>query len=679
MRKVLLFLFIIYYLLSSASSVHALTPNDFLIGEQWYLQTIGAYKAWEETTGSSQVIVAVLDSGVDLNHEDLTDNLWNNQSETAGDHIDNDHNGYEDDVLGWDFVNNDPDPSPDISATSNVSAVSHGTVVAGMIGAVGNNGKGVVGVNWHVKIMPLKILDDQGIGTTARASAAIRYAVQNGAQIINVSFTTTVKDTQLEETIAWAVEQGVLVVAAVGNTENGGTSLNTQPEYPACFDLDYGQNVVLGVAATDSKDKKASFSNFGSRCTDLSAPGVDIFGTVFQDFFDERFSSLYGGPWQGTSLAAPMVAGAAALLKSVYPTLTPEQTRIALQLSVDPLKDTADINKQMGAGRINIARALELLPSVVVHRAAATAILQPVHNSQTFVAAEEAGASPLIKRLDAHGTLINSFYAYDPAFRGGVRLAMADVTGDGVEEIVTGTGPGGGPQIRIFDLNGNVRGQFFAFSPLDRHGIFVALGDVDGDGKDEIIVTQDTGGTGQVKIFDDHGKLFGSFYPLKRTSTALHVATGNMDDDPEDELLFTLGSVTDPRVWVYNGIGTYVRDFPVLVGSDSQGVFVAAGDVTGDGKDDVVVSNAAGASPLVAVYTAQGQLNTTFFAYHPALASGVSVSVGDIDKNGVAEIYTGTDVGGGPQVRMFNVSGTVIGGFFSFASTDRFGVVSAIW
>ncbi|MEK7123140.1 MAG: S8 family serine peptidase, partial [Patescibacteria group bacterium] len=148
---------------------------------------ISAPAAWDIETGSSETIVAVLDAGFDLDHEDLVGQYWVNMDETDGDDRDNDSNGFEDDVQGWDFVDGDAEASPDESGSDTV--VSHGTVIAGIIGATANNGLGITGINWSVSIMPLRVLDKNGSGSTANVRHAIEYAVENGADVINLSFT----------------------------------------------------------------------------------------------------------------------------------------------------------------------------------------------------------------------------------------------------------------------------------------------------------------------------------------------------------------------------------------------------------------------------------------------------------------------------------------------------------
>ncbi|MFZ3091916.1 MAG: S8 family serine peptidase [Nitrospirota bacterium] len=271
-----------------------LTPNDTSFSQLWGLHNtaqpvngtsgtsdadIDAPEAWDITTGSSSVVVAVIDSGVAITnnistgHPDLTVNRWVNAGETCVNGVDDDGNGRIDDCYGWDFVDNDNDP---------MDYNSHGTHVAGTIGAVGNNGSGITGVNWSVRIMPLRFLGATGSGSTADAISAVSYAVTKGARVINASFGGGSYSQAMYDAINNARSNNVLFVAAAGND---GTNNDTTPAYPASYNLDN----IISVAATDQNDALASFSNRGATSVDLAAPGVNIYSTVparFQAFSD---------------------------------------------------------------------------------------------------------------------------------------------------------------------------------------------------------------------------------------------------------------------------------------------------------------------------------------------------------------------------------------------------------
>lgn len=656
-------------------SLSARDVTDRFRGELWYLDKMAAPAAWDIETGSEETIVAVLDAGFDLDHEDLAGQYWHNDDEVGGSKTDDDGNGYEDDVMGWDFVDGDPDPSPDVDGEISDTVASHGTVIAGIIGATANNGLGISGINWDVRIMPLRVLNEFGAGSTMDVRRAIVYAVENGADVINLSFTFTQTDERLRETIEWAYDQGVVVVAAIGN---GGVDTDVTPIYPACFDVEVGKNIVIGVAATDQNDHKADFSNFGTTCTDIAAPGVDVFASVYHDATDLAFITAYASPWEGTSIAAPMVSGAAALLRSAFPSLTPDQVRNALKLSVDPVAETSlEARLRLGAGRMNLARALEDA-STFAGKGNRGSSQSSVRSPESFVVAQAEGSEPVVRRLNGRGEILAEFQAYHPDFRGGVRLAMGDVDGDGEVEIVTGAGPGGGPQVRIFDLDGNVEGQFFAFDEGGRQGIFVASGDINGDGVDEILVTSDQGGTGQVRIFNRYGHLKGAFFPLGRTQEAVRVVLGNMDNDPEAEVISTFSQGGDGIVFIHDGTGRYKDSFSAL-GGEVGSLNVASVDMDADGNDEVVVASGQGYAPRVGVYNVSGNLLQEFLGFPNDFRGGVEVAAGDIDGNGIPELYVSPSQQGGPHVRIFNAQGELIGGFFAFDAQNRFGAAVAIY
>lgn len=290
-------------------------PNDTFFGRLWGLHNTGQAvrgtagsndadvdgpEAWDIQTGDGAIVVAVLDTGLDWDHEDLAANIWANADEVENG-ADSDGNGFTDDVRGWDFVNDDNDPDDDNSGSF------HGTHVAGTIGAVGDNGTGVVGVNWSVSLMPLKTLDFEGNGTVAEEILAIDYAVSNGAHVINASFSGE-EYSQIEyDAISDAGDAGILFVAAAGNRGDGSFSSGWnndgagQAVYPASHDLDN----IIAVAATDPDDLLADFSNYGPTSVDVAAPGVDIYSTEPGDAYQYK---------SGTSMATPHVSGLAALL-----------------------------------------------------------------------------------------------------------------------------------------------------------------------------------------------------------------------------------------------------------------------------------------------------------------------------------------------------------------------------
>ena len=371
-----------------------------------------------------------------------------------------------------------------------------------------------------------------------------------------------------------------------------------------------------------------------------------------------------------------MVSAGAALLRSAFPSLTPDQIRNALKLSVDPVAEgSLEARKRLGAGRLNVSRALEMA-TVFAGVGSGGNFDRQVNPSGSLVVAQGAGSGSMVHRFDDHGTFLDGFSAYPEGFLGGVSLAMGDVTGDGAEEIVTGAGPSGGPQVRIFDLNGHVVGQFFAFDEGDRGGIRVATGDVNGDGVEEILVTPIRSATGQVRIFNRHGHLKGSFFPFDRTEQPLFISAGDVDDDDDDEIVVTKLSGGEGQARVFDGSGRYVRSIQVDSGVVS-GLTSTVVDVNGDGMNDVVLAST-DHDPVVWAYSQTGQELLEFFAYPLHYQGGIHISGADVDGDGSVELFV-TPLSGGPQVRVFNGRGELIGQFFAFDGVNRYGAVVSIW
>lgn len=320
-------------------------PNDPMFGEQWALNNEGqaggkekahldALKAWLKTQGSEDVVVAVLDTGVDYRHKDLVNNIWTRPDNVPA-YTDNEL-GTIDDIHGYNADANSGDP---------MDQNGHGTHCAGIIGAEGNNGIGIAGINWNTKIMPLKFLGRGGFGSTKNAIEAINYAIdrkKNGVnvRVINASWGSTQNSKPLEDAIRAAGDAGIIFIAAAGND---GSSNDRRPHYPSNYDLPN----VISVAALDRNDQMASFSNFGVKTVHIAAPGKDIVSTWLNDGFREA---------SGTSMATPQVVGVAALIIANNPDISVEALRAKLLKSVDKLEGLD--GKVKNGGRINAAMAL---------------------------------------------------------------------------------------------------------------------------------------------------------------------------------------------------------------------------------------------------------------------------------------------------------------------------------
>lgn len=323
-------------------------PDDPQFGSLWGLhnvaQTGGTFdadidapEAWDLNTGNSDIVVAVIDTGVDYNHEDLAANMWQNPGEIAGNGIDDDGNGYVDDIYGIDAINNDSNPMDDHN---------HGTHCAGTIGAVGNNGIGVAGVNWDVKIMALKFLSAGGSGNTSDAIECLEYAIMMKQTYgINIKVTSNSwgggsYSQAMYDAIEAARDADILFVAAAGNDGNNNDSW---PHYPSSYSLDN----IIAVAATDHNDNLAYFSSYGLTSVDLAAPGVSILSTLRNNSY---------GSYSGTSMATPHVAGAAALIWAGYPFHLWNDVKTIILDTVDPLSSLS--GKVLSEGRLNISDAV---------------------------------------------------------------------------------------------------------------------------------------------------------------------------------------------------------------------------------------------------------------------------------------------------------------------------------
>lgn len=329
-----------------------LTPGDPGFGLLWGLHNTGqsggtpdadidAPETWDLTRGAADVVVAVIDTGVAYTHPDLAANAWINAGEVPGNGVDDDGNGYIDDVYGYDFYNFDADPFDDHG---------HGTHVAGTIAAVGDNGVGVVGVTWHSRVMALKFLGFDGSGYESGAIDAILYAADMGARVMNNSWGGGPYSPALEDAIRAADEAGALFVAAAGNDSTDNDAL---PFYPAGYALPN----VIAVAATDASDALAWFSNYGAVSVDLGAPGDLIYSTV-PSVGDWCCSDPSGYFYlSGTSMATPHASGAAALAFAYFPGIGHHAVRDRVLYGSDALAALAD--RTLTGGRLNAYRALE--------------------------------------------------------------------------------------------------------------------------------------------------------------------------------------------------------------------------------------------------------------------------------------------------------------------------------
>ena len=333
-----------------------LTPNDPSYNKQWAAFNDGTFsldnstldadmdlkEAWDVTTGKSYIVTAILDTGHKLDHPETNNRIWINSGETTNNN-DDDNNSFVDDINGWDFANNDNDPSDDHG---------HGTNVVGLIGATGNNGIGYAGVDWHGQLMILKVLSSANTGLYSWWTAAIYYAVDNGAHVVNMSLSGASYSSSFEDAVNYAYNNNVVIVASMGNQNTSAS------RYPAAY------TNTIAVGSTDADDTRSqpffwsdsSGSNYGGHI-DVVAPGNFMFGLHYTS------NTNYGSYWGGTSQAAPMVAGLVALLKGQDSTQTVDDIRFNFENTSedgvgDPSEDIIGWDQYYGFGRVNAMEAL---------------------------------------------------------------------------------------------------------------------------------------------------------------------------------------------------------------------------------------------------------------------------------------------------------------------------------
>ncbi len=330
-------------------------PNDPDFNNQWSLHNTGqtggtidadidAPEAWDIEIGKGDIVVAIPDSGIDLTHPDLDQVIWINEDEIPDNDIDDDNNGYIDDVSGWDFAYGDNEPD---------DMVGHGTLIAGIIAAEANNGIGIAGICWNCKIMPIKMMNSNFYRTLKDTALAITYAADNGADIISMSFGRYSNSQLQEDAVNYAYEKGCIQIGAVGND-----NIDQPMDYPPAY------SCVIAVSGTNEKDERCGESDWGEGLgsnygdlIDVAAPGNDIYSTMptYPVLFTEEYGKSNNYDYvDGNSFVAPHVAGLAALLLSQDPTLTNDEVRNIIRANVDPY----DSEEYIGTGRINAYKAL---------------------------------------------------------------------------------------------------------------------------------------------------------------------------------------------------------------------------------------------------------------------------------------------------------------------------------
>ncbi len=624
-------MFTLGLVLVGVPNVHAKIPNDPFV-QQWGFHDTGVYDAWNVSIGSRDTVVAIIDNGFDTFHPDLRANAWRNVNERPDNGIDDDKNGYIDDVYGWNFVqedtdgdgvisedetkgNNNPRPNVDDLQPEELQegTFNHGTLVAGLIGAVGNNKRDGAGINWNVRLMNLRVVDREGRGSILSVREAIEYAVDNGADVINVSIVGNA-DSGFTEAIDYAYKKGVIVVAAAGNER---VLLNASPQYPVCGDKNLSVQKVLGVSGIQRSRRLANFSNTGSECIDITAPSTEINSTVRYSPKNNLHLSFSSG-WSGTSFAAPFVSGAAALIKSVQPLWTPDEIYTALLESTHktPGQDEVTYANYFGNGLLRVDRAITYAREKGSPRAEKILLVNPqtgtifeqkigtdrvaryrrigliniddveqfIHNGEKKYALVQRrdGKTRLVKLFTEKWRLVDSWHVPSA---GPLEIAVGDVRSDENPEIILA------PQYRsdvIYDtysLSGDRIGGHRHESL--HNGVRLGIFKEQENGSQIATYFSDASGP-QVHRFDKFDRSITEF-DVGLYSEVGDMAIGDIDGDGYDEFVLSGGTVDGPKVAYYERFGNWTRRFMTFKKHNFTALDLEVIDFEGTGQGTVLV------------------------------------------------------------------------------------------
>lgn len=625
-------------------------PNDTDIEAQTHLQIINAIEAWDTVANASDVVVAVIDSGVSLDHPDLVDNLWHNPGEALNG-VDDDQNGYRDDMHGWDFTESSSSPSPkrQPSIGENAIGVQHGTMVAGIIAATGNNELGVSGVTWSTQIMSLRVLNNLGLGSSERVTNAIIYAMENGADIINLSLVGTSYDEVVVSLLEDAYEQGIIVVGAAGNDS---ANLNFLENYPVCYNH-LGPATIIGVAAIDDEFQRTDFTNYGSDCVDIVAPGVKIYSTRHTDrtFADKaQYAALYSG----TSFAAPQVTGAIALMKQLRPSLTSEEALYYLK------KGATTIDGALAASYgftyvLNVKGALDELIDDLPNLPDPE-VVEGVNDSRFMVYPLGQFTSSLAFEYQFPGPILTTPIVFtQEEFAAGFRM-----TKDTPFTVLINAWKPNTKRVYRYNLNQSKMELLFQIPDANPQTVGqVIVGNIDFDNQREIVVVSGPDSEPMVSIYTEEGALKYQFRPYGEDSDitgGLSVALWDMNGDKINEIAVVPANQTDGDVTVFDYTGLQMMSFTAYE-SFGGGATLSTGDINNDGLKELLVGPGATGGPHAKVFNVRGDLVFEFFAGDVIDAGGAHLELIDFDRDGQKEYVFTFKRTGTPVIRLYSLEG----------------------
>ena len=507
--------------------------------------------------------------------------------------------------------------------------------------------------------MSLRAINSQGQGNTYDIARAIDYAVKNGANVINLSFVGSKSDHILGSAIQRAYQAGVAVVAAAGNETSFGVNLDEKIKYPVCYDFD--KNMVLGVGAVDSENKISSFSNFGKNCIDIMAPGEGFYSTqVFQPELRD-FKNAYGNSWSGTSFAAPLISGTIALLKTIDPNFTiAEIYRLIKENATDISFKNFNRRKKIGSGLLNINQTLLAARKLKRSR------------SLSLITIPTKGINPEIKFFDQKNNDID-IQKLKPDYNNySYQISSGDLNEDNQNEIIITQTNWQGTRVSVYDKNLILINNFH----LDfKSPINVEVGDVYNNGREKIVIGSPANTEPRVYIYDSQGKLLNNFLVYdQKFKGGVAVAIGDVDEDYRNEIITAPAGNGGPHIRIFDKNGGLKGQFFAGNKDFRGGLNISVGNLNNDRQEEIVIAPKNNSSPYILVYDLNGKLISNFLAYTKNFKKEVSIEIADTNSDYHNEIITSAGAGGGPHVRIFDLSGNLIKQFFAYDKYNLNGV-----